>query len=98
MLYLPDLDVALDKSFRNRGFMRGPAGVCMWPNQTVNRQFRWYRAQYRKIVTTKYLSEDRPHYLRIKSVLEDDNKQGMIDYIELCPKSIYDAEGGEDIY
>lgn len=98
MLYLPDLDIALDKSYRNKGFMRGPAGVCMWPNQTVNRQFRWYRAQYRKIVTTKYLTEDRPHHLRIRSVVEDDSKQGMIDYIELCPKSIYDGEYGEDIY
>jgi uncharacterized surface protein with fasciclin (FAS1) repeats len=98
LMYLPDVSASLDKSYRNKGFMRGPAGVCMWPNQTVNRQFRWYRAQYRKIVVTMNLTEGESHYLRIKSVLEDDDKQGMIDYIELCPKSIYDAEGGEDIY
>lgn len=93
-----ELEIEVDKAYRNKGFMRGPAGQCLWPNQSRNRQFRWYRASYRKIVTTTTLDEDTDHYIRMKSVMEDDTKACLIDYIELCPKSIYDAEGGEDIY
>jgi len=95
---MAEFESSIDKAYRNKGFMRGPAGCSFWPYQTKGRQFRWWRANYRKIVTTMNLKEDRFHYLRIKSVLDDDTKKGMIDYIELCPKSIYDSEAGEDIY
>ena len=83
-----------DKMMRNRGYMKGPNSTRIWPSGDI---LRYRAAALRRIVTTKYLTEDESHYFRARSVLNNDNLGFMFDYFELCPKSVYDSEEGEDV-
>ena len=44
----------------------------------------------RRIIYRGNMDPDKEYYIRIKSVLDDKNKQLFIDYMELVPRSIYD--------
>ena len=82
---------AYDKAMHNRGYMKGPDS-----HYTSNRdtRFRHYSLLARRIITTDYFRADRDYYLRMKLVLDNANSEMNFDYMEWCPKSIYDF--GED--
>lgn len=77
--------VANEKEMKNRGYMRGPtsfydnADNLAWESPTC----------LRAVIATKYLSADKPHWLRFKNVLDTDdgNSQFMHDYFEIVPTS-----------
>jgi hypothetical protein len=88
---------AVDKALRNRGYMKGAEAVRAYTGSgyTVSRgQGNWLR----RILTTRYLSSTEDHYLRFKQVLDNNKAEFAFDYIELCPKSVYASEKGEDTY
>lgn len=86
-----DENLAIDKAMRNLGFMKAPdsyrpgGGVSMRENGII-----------RRILATEYLDEDQEYWLRFRQVLDDPNCYISLDYLELCPKSVYASPEGED--
>jgi len=77
---------ALDKSMKNRGWMKGPDS-----QKTQNdRPHRDEEHQGRCIVSTEYMYANMDYYLRFKQLLDQPDAQFCFDYIELVPKSVYD--------
>ena len=77
-----------DKSMHNRGYMRAPDTQTMGTNEDSNA--RTLHQLLRRIVATEYLTKDKDHYIRFRAV-DENGKEFMLDYIELCPKSVYDS-------
>ncbi len=75
-----------DKAMHNRGYLKGPDSQCFTSARTLARS---QQNLLRKIVATQYLTPDEPHYIRFRSVTQN-SLEFMLDYIELCPKSVYD--------
>ncbi|HBL71399.1 MAG: fasciclin domain-containing protein [Bacteroidales bacterium] len=92
----PEQDKAVDKAMRNRGYMKGPDSIIRYTN--TNNVFRNQAQTFRRILTTQYLSDHENHYVRIKQILDNDKAEFAFDYIELCPKSVYASEQGEDTH
>lgn len=90
-----DDGVENDKMMRNRGYMKGPDtyGSMYYDNFLLARD---NSGGLRRIIGTFAFDNAEPHYLRIKSVLEDDDTQFHLDYLEFVPKSIYASVYGED--
>lgn len=86
-----DYNLAVDKAMRNRGFMKA---MDSYGGDTPFRN----RANtlVRRILTKQYLSTEQDYWLRFRQVLDDENLYMSFDYIELCPKSVYDSPEGED--
>lgn len=87
-----EADIRNDKALHNRGYMKAPD--CLFSGSTNARTApTWLR----RIVTTRTI-DDAPHYLRIRSVVENSQAEFMLDWVEMCPKSVYDGEEKEDIH
>lgn len=74
---------ANEKEMKNRGYMRGP--TSFYDNAD---NLAWYSPTcLRAVIATKYLSADKPHWLRFKNVLDTDDgsSQFMHDYFEIVP-------------
>jgi uncharacterized surface protein with fasciclin (FAS1) repeats len=85
---------AIDKAMRNHGYMKGMDTWCQGadPANTL----RSHGHNLRKILTTTYLDEHQTYYIRARQVLYDPKCYWNFDYLELCPKSVYDSPQGED--
>lgn len=77
-----------DKSMHNRGYMRAPDTQTMGTNEDSNA--RTLHNLLRRIVATEYLTNDKDHYIRFRAV-DENGKEFMLDYVELCPKTVYDS-------
>lgn len=54
---------------------------------------------YRLILVRQMMDSDQTYYIRFKSVLDSDKTELYLDYIELCPKEVYDnPEKPEDVW
>ena len=82
---------AIDKAMRNRGFMK-----AMDSYGSEAEPFRTYSNDIRRILVRQYLRADQENWLRFRQILEGSTLYMSIDYIELCPKDIYDDPEGED--
>lgn len=82
---------AIDKAMRNRGFMK-----AMDSYGSTSEPFRTYSNDVRRILTKQYLRADQENWLRFRQILEGSTLYMSIDYIELCPKDVYDSPEGED--
>ncbi|MCF0199015.1 MAG: fasciclin domain-containing protein [Bacteroidaceae bacterium] len=80
-----DYNAEVDKKMRNNGFMKGPKGYwdCSKPSRNQDNNVR-------RIIVRQTLDPTETYYLRFKSCLRDATKEFYIDYIEYCPKEIYD--------
>lgn len=85
-------DIRNDKAMHNRGYMKAPD--CLY---SISTNARTASTWLRRIITTRQI-DDGPHYLRIRSVTDNVEAEFMLDWIEFCPKSIYDGEEREDIH
>jgi uncharacterized surface protein with fasciclin (FAS1) repeats len=85
---------ANDKALRNQGFMKGAAGFTFPDGSTLPRD---QMQCLRRILVTQYLEDEHDYYIRLRQVL-DNNAEMSLDYIELCPKSVYDGTVAEDRY
>lgn len=77
-----------DRAMHNRGYMRAPDTQCMGKDEMDEAQY--HSCILRRIVATQYLKNDEDHYIRFRAV-DENGKEFMLDYIELCPKSVYDS-------
>ena len=82
---------AIDKAMRNRGFMK-----AMDSYGSTSEPFRTYGNDVRRILVKQYMRADQDYWLRFRQILEGSTLYMSIDYIELCPKDVYDSPDGED--
>ena len=92
-----DYNAEIDKKMRNNGFMKGPEYIVENPGSSVTN--RMQEKSTRRIIVREKMLADQTYYLRFKTVQDLYSKQLFIDYIEWCPKEIYDnPETPEDIW
>ena len=93
-----DYDAEVDKKMRNNGFMKGPEYIVA--NAGGRETNRMNAGSTRRIVVREPMSPDVVYYMRFKTVQPDyTTKQLFVDYLEWCPKEVYDnPETPEDIW
>lgn len=88
-----------DKAMRNLGYMKGPKAMYRVNKDRVTQGTNicnnwWY---LRRIITTQTL-QNKPFYLRFRKVDERTGRILNLDFIEICPKSVYNGSESEDRY
>ena len=81
-----DYNAEIDKKMRNNGFMKASQSVA-------SGSYKWERGNTvcsRRIIWRGTMDPDKTYYVRFKSVLDSDKKELYMDYMELCPKEVYD--------
>lgn len=94
------------KILKNQGYYRGPHSVFNSSSGKIGGKYNYFSQMantVRKVLCTSNMEAGVQHTLRIKNVsqgLTARNKEAMLDYIELVPKSVYavDGDATEDIY
>lgn len=85
-----------DKQMRNLGFMKAPELYSPTPGGTTARQLS---NVLRRIIVSADMDPDKTYYIKFKSVLDDKEKEHIMDYMEYCAKEVYDnPEESEDIW
>ena len=93
-----DYNAEVDKKMRNNGFLKGPEYiVASAGGRETNRM---NPGATRRIVVREQMHPDVVYYIRFKTVQPDyTTKQLFVDYLEWCPKEVYDnPEHPEDIW
>ncbi|MDP4276094.1 MAG: fasciclin domain-containing protein [Bacteroidota bacterium] len=85
-----------DKAMRNLGYMKGPNALYRVGKDRVTPGVKvvnnwWY---LRRIITTQTL-DNKPFYLRFRKVDERTGRILNLDFIEICPKSVYNGSEPE---
>ncbi len=85
---------AYDKALHNRGWMKGPAsyGNTSSSGEGSRAPNRDTRETLRRIYTTFHTDGKTDHWVRVQQKLESTNGTFPFDYIELCPRSVYNNE------
>ena len=83
-----DYNAEVDKKMRNNGFMKGPEYIVANAGGTETN--RLSATSTRRIIVREWMSPDVTYYLRFKTVQNYTNKQLFVDYLEWCPKEVYD--------
>lgn len=92
-----DYNAEVDKKMRNNGFMKGANNYAFSPGG--NNYARDSETTIRRIIVREFMSPDKVYYVKFKNVLDDDDKQHYMDYLELCAKEVYDNPmNPEDIW
>ncbi len=94
----PDYDAEIDHRLRNNMVMKGCNSVYERgaTERGVNSN---NRENIRRIMWRGTMDPDKTYYMRMKSVLDSDKKEFYMDYMEFCPKEVYDnPEKPEDIW
>ncbi|MCQ2076995.1 MAG: fasciclin domain-containing protein [Bacteroidaceae bacterium] len=89
-----DADRAVDKAMHNRGWMKE---MDTWLQGGSN-NLRDNNGKLRKVLCTQTMSPDKEYWLRIRLVIENSEAELPINYIELCPKSVYAGLTAEDTH
>ena len=76
----------IDKFLRNNNRMRGSNSVTGdgYASERLDSRI------LRHLVTRQTLDPDKTYYLRFKSVLDKQQNEFYMDYLEICPKEVYD--------
>ena len=90
-----DYNAEIDKKLRNNNLMKGCKSVGNGPTSTERDNI----VCSRRIIWRGTLDPDLTYHVRFKSVLDSDKKELYMDYLEFCPKEVYDnPEAPEDLY
>ncbi len=93
-----DTNAEVDKKMRNNGFMKGAEIYCDGM-QGIPVMARADPLIIRRIILRETMDPDKTYYLRFKTVLDDPSREFYVDYLEYCPKEVYDnPETPEDIW
>lgn len=87
-----------DKVLRNHGYMKPPRHDGATTGGVVSKSLR-EETQYqrmRKIIYTGNMKPTDVYYVRCKSVLSNNATQFVMDWIELCPRNVYNGSIPED--
>ena len=79
--------IALDKSMKNRGWLKGSAVQTINDGSTPHRDIN---TMGRLILMTDYITSNMDYYIRIKQILDSKNAEMLFDFIEWVPKTVYD--------
>ena len=91
-----DYNIEVDKRLRNNGVMKGAKSVCAHHTTDIERD---RNSNLRYIIVRQTMDPDKTYYMRLKSVLDSEEKEFYMDYLEYCPKEVYDnPERPEDIW
>lgn len=82
-----DEKLKLDKAMHNRGYLKGP--LTQTEGSQKSNIARDQSNHLRRIVATENLNNGTDYYIRFRSV-DETAKEFMFDYLELCPKEVYD--------
>jgi hypothetical protein len=91
-----DFDSEVDHRLRNNMVMKGSKSVNSndGPERGINDS-----ENIRRIMWRGTMDPDKTYYMKMKSVLDSDKKEFYMDYMEYCPKEVYDnPEKPEDIW
>ena len=91
-----DFDSEVDHRLRNNMVMKGSKSVNSndGPERGINDS-----ENIRRIMWRGTMDPDKTYYMKMKSVLDSDKKEFYMDYMEYCPKEVYDnPETPEDIW
>lgn len=77
---------ALDKSMKNRGWMKGSDAQ----RTATDILHRKVNTMGRLILATEYMTSNTDYYIRFKQLLDNNKAEFLFDYIELVPKSVFD--------
>ena len=91
-----EVNIEIEKQMRNKGYMKAPNSIyTIGTKQTM----RTVSKILRRIIIREEMKKDETYYIQFKSVLDDINTQFFFDYIEFCPKEVYDnPQTPEDIW
>ncbi len=84
-----ELNAENDKKMRNNMCMKAPNSYYMY-GSTVTMRNQDAGKIIRRIIVREEMKADEVYYLRLKSVLRDDETQLYLDFLEFCPKEVYD--------
>ena len=82
-----EVNIEVEKRMRNKGYMKAPNSIYTIGSSST---LRTSSSKIRRIILREYMEKDKTYYIQFKSVLDDINTQFFFDYIEFCPKEIYD--------
>ena len=92
-----DYNIEVDKRLRNNGVMKGAKSVTADGSSGDIERNR--NSNLRYIIVRQTMDPDKTYYMRMKSVLDSEEKEFYMDYLEYCPKEVYDnPERPEDIW
>lgn len=92
-----DYNIEVDKRLRNNGVMKGAKTVTADGSSGDIERNRTSNLRY--IILRQTLDPDKTYYMKVKSVLDSEEKEFYMDYMEFCPKEVYDnPEKPEDIW
>ena len=92
-----DYNAEIDKRLRNNNVMKGVLSVTGTGAASNNE--RTATSNLRYIIVRQTMDPNETYYLRIKSVLDSEQKEFYMDYMEYCPKEVYDNPNEpEDIW
>ena len=92
-----DYNIEVDKRLRNNGVMKGARSVTA--DGSSNDIERNRNTNLRYIIVRQTLDPDKTYYMKVKSVLDAEDKEFYMDYMEYCPKEVYDnPETPEDVW
>lgn len=90
-----DYNADLDKKLRNNNLMKGCRSVASGSSKSE----RDNNVCSRRIIWRGPMDPNLTYYVRFKSVLDSDTKEFYMDYLEFCPKEVYDnPETPEDLW
>ena len=85
-----EYDAEVEKRMRNKNVMKGCKDVSEDGGvNSTERQGSVYD-KLRHIVWRGTMEPDRPYYMKIKTALDNDKRELYMDYLELCPKEVFD--------
>lgn len=83
-----------DKMMRNRGYMKAPTSFNVYLSSTPITA-RENKSALRRIIGTFTFTDYSPHYIRLKSVINNTKAQLDLDFLEFVPKSIFSPASGD---
>ncbi|MCR5433457.1 MAG: fasciclin domain-containing protein [Bacteroidaceae bacterium] len=93
-----DYNAEVDKRMRNKDYMKN-CNLMAAGTPGTSTTLRRAENCIRRIILRQTMDPDEIYYLRFKGVLDDENKFLFMDYLEYCPKEVYDnPETPEDIW
>ena len=84
-----DYNAEVDKRMRNKGFMKGAEIYCDGA-QGMSVMARADPLIIRRVILREQMDPDKTYYLRFKTVLDDPTREFYVDYLEFCPKEVFD--------
>ena len=91
-----DVNTEIEKRMRIKGYMKAPKYFGVASASAVTTNYRNNERVLSGIIYTGTFDPKQTYYIRLKSVLENTTTQLFLDYIELCPKSVYAGQVEED--